>query len=250
MTFRVGIKLIITKGSNMSLIEREHSRKIVFSPNPNPYAVGSVISEFGNTKVHITATLEDRVPDWMKGRGVGWITGEYSMLPSSTHKRSRRERTKLSGRTQEIQRLIGRALRSVVNEEILGERTIVVDCDVLVADGGTRTASVSGGYVALALAVDKMIGDGIIDQSPITNQLAAISVGINSDGNILADLNYEEDVSCETDMNIVMTRSGHFVEVQGTAEGRPFSPEQFQAMLECASISMEDIFLEQDRVLS
>jgi ribonuclease PH len=177
----------------MSLIEREVPRKINFLPHINPYAAGSVIAEFGNTKVHITASVEEGVPPWMKGQGRGWVTAEYNMMPSSTHTRNRRERSKVGGRTQEIQRLIGRALRSVVDMEKLGERTVVVDCDVLVADGGTRTASVSGAYVAMSLAVQKLMAEKIISESPLTDGLAAISVGINTKGKIIADLNYEED---------------------------------------------------------
>lgn len=234
----------------MSLIKRAEPRKITITPNTNPYAAGSVIAEFGNTKVHITATVEESVPGWMKGKGSGWVTGEYSMLPSSTHTRSRRERSKVSGRTQEIQRLIGRSLRSVVNLEALGERSIVVDCDVLVADGGTRTTSISGAYVALALAVKKLMTEGQLEKTPITEQLAAISVGVDTEGKVIADLNYEEDSSCETDMNIVMTKSGKFIEIQGTAEEAPFSRDQLNALLEVAESSLKYVFNEQDRVLN
>jgi ribonuclease PH len=234
----------------MSLIEREVPRKINFLPHINPYAAGSVIAEFGNTKVHITASVEEGVPPWMKGQGRGWVTAEYNMLPSSTHTRNRRERSKVGGRTQEIQRLIGRALRSVVDMEKLGERTVVVDCDVLVADGGTRTASVSGAYVAMSLAVQKLMAEKIISESPLTDGLAAISVGINTKGKIIADLNYEEDSTCETDMNIVMTASGRFVEVQGTAEGEPFSREQFDALCDCAQVALEPVFAAQQLVLN
>jgi ribonuclease PH len=234
----------------MSLIEREVPRKINFLPHINPYAAGSVIAEFGNTKVHITASVEEGVPPWMKGQGRGWVTAEYNMLPSSTHTRNRRERSKVGGRTQEIQRLIGRALRSVVDMEKLGERTVVVDCDVLVADGGTRTASVSGAYVAMSLAVQKLMAEKIISGSPLTDGLAAISVGINTKGKIIADLNYEEDSTCETDMNIVMTASGRFVEVQGTAEGEPFSREQFDALCDCAQVALEPVFAAQQLVLN
>lgn len=234
----------------MSLIERERPRKINFIPHINPYAAGSVIAEFGNTKVHITASVEEGVPPWMKGLGRGWVTAEYSMLPSSTHTRNRRERSKVSGRTQEIQRLIGRALRSIVDMEKLGERTVVVDCDVLVADGGTRTTSVSGAYVALSLAVQKLLAEKQIAESPLKDGLAAISVGVNSQGKIIADLNYEEDSTCETDMNIVMTASGRFVEVQGTAEGEPFTREQFDALCDCAQVALEPVFSAQQQVLN
>ena len=210
----------------MSLIKRSTPRKVSFTPNINPYAAGSVIAEFGNTKVHITVTVEESVPPWMRGQNKGWVTGEYNMLPSATHSRNRRERSKVSGRTQEIQRLIGRSLRSIVDLEKLGERSIVVDCDVLVADGGTRTTSISGAYVALSLAIKKLMEEGKITETPIIEQLGAISVGVDTEGKVIADLNYEEDSSCETDMNIVMTREGRFIEIQGTAEGQPFSKEQ------------------------
>lgn len=234
----------------MSLIERQDPRKIKFTPHINPYAAGSVIAEFGNTKVHITASVEEGVPPWMKGQGRGWVTAEYNMLPSSTHTRCRRERSKVGGRTQEIQRLIGRSLRSVVDMQKLGERTVVVDCDVLVADGGTRTTSVSGAYVALSLAVQKLMGEKLLNESPLKDGLAAISVGIAANGKILADLNYEEDSTCETDMNIVMTASGRFVEVQGTAEGEPFSREQFEALCDCAQAALEPVFAAQQSVLN
>ncbi len=234
----------------MSLIKRDNPRTIKFTPGINPYALGSVIAEFGNTKVHITATVEESVPRWLKGEGKGWVTAEYNMLPSSTHQRIRRERSKVGGRTQEIQRLIGRSLRAVVDMEKLGERLITIDCDVLVADGGTRTTSVSGAYVALKLAVDKLMSEGLISENPLTDSLGAISVGIDEDGKIIADLNYEEDSSCETDMNIVMTGSGKFVEVQGTAEGSPFDINQLNALIECANKSLEHVFAEQKRVLN
>lgn len=234
----------------MSLIKRTTPRQIKFTKNINPYAAGSVIAEFGNTKVHITATIEDFVPPWMKGQGKGWVTAEYSMLPGATHTRSRREVGKLGGRTQEIQRLIGRSLRAVVDMEKLGERLITLDCDVLVADGGTRTTSISGAYVALSIAIKKLMDEGILKENPIKDQLAALSIGISKDGEVIADLNYEEDSSCETDMNIVMTGSGKFVEVQGTAEGEPFSLEHLQALIECAQTALKHVFAEQSKVLS
>lgn len=234
----------------MSIILREEPREIKFTKNINPYAAGSVIAEFGNTKVHITATVEESVPKWMKGSGKGWVTAEYNMLPSSTHTRSRRERSKVGGRTQEIQRLIGRSLRAVVDMEKLGERMVTLDCDVLVADGGTRTTSISGAYVAMKLAFDKLLSDGLLSESPLTDALAAVSIGINENGKVIADLNYEEDSTCETDMNIVMTRKGHFVEVQGTAEGAPFSREQLNAILDCAASTLNIVFEEQDKVIN
>lgn len=233
----------------MTLIKRDEPRNITFTLNPNPYAAGSVIAEFGNTKVHITATVEESTPPWMKGQGRGWVTAEYNMLPSSTHTRSRRERNSVGGRTQEIQRLIGRALRSVVDLEKLGERSIVVDCDVLVADGGTRTTSISGAYVALKLAITKLIQEGLLSESPIKEGLAALSVGIDKEGKIIADLNYEEDSSCEADVNIVMTDSGKFVEVQGTAEGDPFSHEQLMAIIDCSKTALQHVFKAQKGAL-
>lgn len=231
------------------IIERDAPRNIQYTVNPNPYAKGSVIVECGNTKVYITVTVDEGVPSFLKGKGEGWLTAEYSMLPSATHSRNRRERSGASGRTQEIQRLIGRALRSVVDMKKLGERTVQIDCDVIVADGGTRTTSISGAYVALSLAVKKLMGDGLLKESPIVEQLAAISVGINKNGKVIADLNYEEDSSCETDMNIVMTRSGKFVEIQGTAEKNPFSHDQMMALMECAKNSLDIVFAKQSEVL-
>jgi ribonuclease PH len=233
----------------MSLIERFEPREIKFTKNINPYAAGSVIAEFGNTKVHITATIEENLPRWLKGQGKGWVTAEYNMLPAATHSRNRRERSKVGGRTQEIQRLIGRSLRAVVDMEKLGERSIVIDCDVLVADGGTRTTSISGAYVALSMAIQKLIEAGELTESPINEPLAALSCGINADGKVIADLNYEEDSSCETDMNIVMTKAGRFIEIQGTAEGQPFSREQMDALMDCAEKALENVFTAQEEAL-
>jgi ribonuclease PH len=232
------------------IIERNEPRNIKYTVNPNPYAKGSVIVECGNTKVYVTVTVEEGVPSFLKGKGEGWLTAEYSMLPSATHSRNRRERNGASGRTQEIQRLIGRALRSIVDMKKLGERTVQIDCDVIVADGGTRTTSISGAYVALSLAVKKLMADGMLKESPIIEQLAAISVGINQNGKAIADLNYEEDSTCETDMNIVMTRSGKFVEIQGTAEKNPFSHDQMMALMECAKNSLDVVFAKQSEVLA
>jgi ribonuclease PH len=231
--------------STTNLIERTNPRTIKYTINPNPYAKGSVIVECGNTKVYIAVTVEEGVPSFLKGKGEGWLTAEYSMLPSATHSRNKRERNGASGRTQEIQRLIGRSLRSIIDFKKLGERTVQIDCDVMVADGGTRTTSISGAYVALSIAINKLINDGAIKENPILDQLAAISVGIRKDGKIIADLNYDEDSSCDTDMNIVMTKSGKFVEVQGTAEGKPFSHEELMGLLDCAKACMETVFLKQ-----
>lgn len=232
------------------IIERNEPRNIKYTVNPNPYAKGSVIVECGNTKVYVTVTVDEGVPPFLKGKGEGWLTAEYSMLPSATHSRNKRERNGASGRTQEIQRLIGRALRSIVDMKKLGERTVQIDCDVIVADGGTRTTSISGAYVALSLAVKKLMADGMLKESPIIEQLAAISVGINQNGKAIADLNYEEDSTCETDMNIVMTRSGKFVEIQGTAEKNPFSHDQMMALMECAKNSLDVVFAKQSEVLA
>jgi len=199
------------------------------------HAEGSVLIEFGATKVLCTASVEEKVPPHKRGSGEGWVTAEYGMLPRSTHTRSDREaaRGKQSGRTQEIQRLIGRSMRAVFDLAKLGERTIQLDCDVLQADGGTRTASITGAYVAAHDAVTRLIANGKLAQSPITAQVAAVSVGM-SRGVALLDLDYDEDSSCDTDMNVVMTGAGLFVEVQGTAEGAAFSRVEMNAMLALA----------------
>ncbi len=233
----------------MSLIERFSPRNIKYTINTNPYAKGSVIVECGNTKVYVTVTVDDGVPPFLKGKGEGWLTAEYSMLPSATHSRNKRERNGASGRTQEIQRLIGRSLRSIIDLKKIGERTVQIDCDVMVADGGTRTTSISGAYVALEIAMRKLIAEGAIKENPLSEQLAAISVGVTKTGKIIADLNYEEDSSCETDMNVVMTKSGKFVEVQGTAEGHPFSHEQLMALLDCAKTCLDTVFAKQTEAL-
>lgn len=226
----------------MSKIKRATPRPIKLTTKINPYAQGSVIAEFGQTKVHITAMIEEGVPPWLKGQGKGWLTAEYAMLPGSTHTRAGRERSKVSGRTQEIQRLIGRSLRAIVDLEKLGERTLMIDCDVLVADGGTRTTSISGAYVATALALESLKLAGKIGEVPLIAQMGAVSVGINEQGEILSDLNYEEDSSCSTDMNVVMTSDGRFIEVQGTAEKTPYTREELDALLDCAKQSLDIIF--------
>lgn len=233
----------------MSLIKRDTPREIRFTKNDNPYAEGSIIASFGNTKVHITATVEENVPGWMKGTNKGWVTAEYNMLPRATHDRVRRERNSVGGRTMEIQRLIARSLRAVVDLEALGERQVIIDCDVLVADGGTRTTSISGAYIALEIAIQKLLKEGKISKNPLKEKLGALSCGIDREGKIIADLNYEEDSSCEADVNIVMTESGKFVEIQGTAEGDPFSREQLNALLECAEKAMKVVFSEQAKAL-
>ena len=206
------------------------------------YAEGSVLIAFGDTKVLCTASILERVPPHKKGSGEGWVTAEYGMLPRSTHTRSDREaaRGKQSGRTQEIQRLIGRAMRSVFNLEILGERTIHLDCDVLQADGGTRTASITGAYVAARDAVNQFLKSGALKQDPIVDSVAAISVGIYQ-GTPVLDLDYPEDSSCDTDMNVVMTGKGGMIEVQGTAEGATFSRAELSALLDLAEQGIQEL---------
>ena len=206
------------------------------------HAEGSVLVSFGDTKVLCTASVEERVPGFLKGQGSGWVTAEYGMLPRSTHTRSDREaaKGKQSGRTQEIQRLIGRSLRAVTDLKMLGERTITIDCDVIQADGGTRTASITGACVALADALHGLARDGLIHQSPLRESVAAISVGIWK-GLPVLDLDYEEDSSCDTDMNVVMTGQGGFVEIQGTAEGQAFNKGELEAMLELAAYGIKTL---------
>jgi len=208
-------------------------RTLQFEAHFTRYAEGSVLVSTGNTRVLCTASIEEKVPEWMQGKGKGWITAEYSMLPRATHTRSRREREKVSGRTHEIQRLIGRALRAMIDPALLGERQILVDCDVIQADGGTRTASITGACVAVAIAVQKLMRSGKIDKNPIMDTVAALSVGIKG-GQVLVDLDYEEDSQCEVDMNFVMTGKGQFVEIQGTAERASFTRDQMNAMTDRA----------------
>ncbi len=210
-------------------------RPISFQRQFTRYAEGSVLVCCGETKVLCNASVEERVPSFMRGEGRGWVTAEYSMLPRSTHTRSPREaaRGKVSGRTQEIQRLIGRSLRAVTDLEAMGEITVQIDCDVLQADGGTRTASITGAYVALCDAFSGLIEKGVLSKLPLKDSVAAISVGV-VDGVPLLDLNYEEDFAAEVDMNFVITGSGKFVEVQGTAEEEPFSSEELDALRDLA----------------
>jgi ribonuclease PH len=200
------------------------------------HAEGSVLVEFGDTRVLCTASVEDKVPPFLRGKGQGWLTAEYGMLPRATHTRSDREaaRGKQSGRTQEIQRLIGRSLRAVVDLGRLGERTIQIDCDVLQADGGTRTAAITGAWVAVHDAIEWLRGRGVLTDTPLLDSVAAVSVGLWK-GQAVLDLDYAEDSSCDTDMNVVITGSGGIVEVQGTAEGRPFSRAQVDALLDLAA---------------
>ncbi|KWE59635.1 ribonuclease PH [Burkholderia ubonensis] len=217
-------------------------RKVTLTRHYTKYAEGSVLVEFGDTKVICTASVAERVPEFLRDRGQGWLTAEYGMLPRATHTRSDREaaRGKQTGRTQEIQRLIGRALRAVFDLEALGPRTIHIDCDVIQADGGTRTASITGAFVAAHDAVSKLIAAGKLARSPITDHVAAISVGV-FDGTPVLDLDYPEDSRCDTDMNVVMTGAGGFVEVQGTAEGVPFSRDEMNALLDLAQSGIGEL---------
>jgi len=215
------------------------------------HAEGSVLIEFGNTRVLCTASVEEKVPGHKKGSGEGWVTAEYGMLPRATHTRGDREaaRGKQSGRTQEIQRLIGRSLRAVFDLSRLGERTIHLDCDVLQADGGTRTASITGAFVAAQDAVNWLIAQGKLQSSPIVDHVAAISVGLK-DGTALLDLDYPEDSACDTDMNVVMTGAGHYVEVQGTAEGVAFSRREMDGMLQLAEQGIAQLVALQKQALA
>ena len=208
-------------------------RPVTFERDYTEMADGSVLISFGRTKVLCTASIDDDVPRWMRGSGKGWVTAEYSMLPGSSPERIRRETARPKGRTQEIQRLIGRSLRAVCDMELLGERQVTVDCDVLQADGGTRTASICGGYVALHDALSRLVASGELGKHPLVEPCAAISVGI-VDGRAVLDLPYVEDVAAEVDMNVVMTGSGKFIEVQGTAEGEAFGRDDLDAMLALA----------------
>ncbi len=225
-------------------------RAVTLTPDFTCHAEGSVLIEFGNTKVICNASLDTGVPQFLKGSGQGWITAEYGMLPRSTNKRMRREATqnKQGGRTVEIQRLIGRSLRAAVDLKQLGEVTIVIDCDVIQADGGTRTASISGGYVALVQAVNKARERGIVKSDPLNAAIASISVGI-CNGEAVLDLDYVEDSKAETDMNVIMNDAGHFIEIQGTAEGHPFSDNELARMLELARHGIGELFMKQRATL-
>ncbi len=215
------------------------------------HAEGSVLVEFGDTQVICTASVEERVPRWLKGKGQGWVTAEYGMLPRSTGSRMRREATASGqgGRTMEIQRLIARSLRAVVNLEALGERIVTIDCDVIQADGGTRTAAITGGYVALADACRHLLEKGDIKKSPLHGQVASVSVGI-FDGTPVLDLDYAEDSNAETDMNVVMNDAGAFIEVQGTAEGHAFRMDELQSMLALAQKGIGELIEKQSEALS
>ena len=226
-------------------------RPVRITPGYLPYAEGSALIEMGETRVICTASIEERVPPFLRNRGQGWVTAEYAMLPRSTMQRTNREtgRGGPSGRTHEIQRLIGRSLRAVVNTALLGERTITLDCDVLQADGGTRTASITGAYVAFALACRRLQSMGKIGRNPLTGDVAAVSVGIVK-GEPLLDLKYDEDSRAEVDMNVVCTGDGRFIEVQGTAEGAPFDRQRMNRLLDLAQIGTRQLFAKQREALA
>ncbi len=231
--------------------EPDEIRPVVFTPDFTKHAEGSVLAEFGDTRVLCTASVEGRVPAWMRGAGRGWVTGEYGMLPRSTHSRSAREaaRGKQGGRTLEIQRLIGRSLRAATDLQALGERTVTLDCDVLQADGGTRTAAISGAYVALLIAMQRLCKDRKLKTNPVHGQIAAVSVGIHN-GVAVLDLDYAEDSQAETDMNVVMNEAGRFIEVQGTAEGHAFTREEFDALLELANVGIGAVIEAQNAAIA
>ena len=225
-------------------------REIKITKDFNLYAEGSVLIEFGNTKVICTASVSDKVPPLMRGQGKGWLTAEYSMIPRATGERNQREsaKGKLSGRTMEIQRLIGRALRTAVDLDKLGERTITIDCDVIQADGGTRTTSISGGFIALSLAVKKLMKDRVLSVNPIVSNVAAISVGIVR-GTPMLDLMYTEDSAAEVDMNVVMNGKGEFVEVQGTGEEATYTRKELNELIDLAEVGIKEIIRLQNEII-
>lgn len=228
----------------------DEMRHIRITRNYTMHAEGSVLVEFGNTRVLCNATIEERVPGFLRGKGQGWVTAEYGMLPRSTNSRMDREATrgKQGGRTMEIQRLIGRSLRAVVDLQALGERSVTIDCDVIQADGGTRTASITGGFVALADAVQTLLDSKAINKNPLTGQVASVSVGIYK-GTPVLDLDYPEDCNAETDMNVVMSDAGDFIEVQGTAEGHPFNQDELNSMLALARKGISELITSQQDAL-
>jgi len=231
--------------------EVDNTRKVNVIRNYTIHAEGSVLISFGNTKVICTASISDRVPPFLRNQGKGWITAEYSMLPRATGERNNREsaRGKLTGRTMEIQRLIGRSLRACIDLDKIGERTITIDCDVIQADGGTRTASITGGYIALAMGIERMMKLGKIKVNPLKSQVAAISVGIVS-GIPMLDLKYTEDSSAEVDMNVVMNDKGEFIEVQGTGEEATYSRKELNELLDLAEIGLKELFEIQTQTLN
>ncbi|MBU6467699.1 MAG: ribonuclease PH [Betaproteobacteria bacterium] len=230
--------------------QAQQLRDIKFTRQATRYAEGAVMVEFGFTQVLCTVSIEDKIPSFLKGKNQGWLTAEYGMLPRSTHTRMQRESVsgKQSGRTQEIQRLIGRSLRAVLDLNLLGERTIHIDCDVIQADGGTRTASITGAFVALRDAVDKLLKQGILSKSPIYQHVAAVSVGVYQ-GQPVLDLDYDEDSGCDTDMNVVMTEDGRFIELQGTAEGEPFTRNHLDSLLQLAETGCHQLIELQKKAL-
>lgn len=223
-------------------------RKVVITPEVSRHAEGSVTIEMGHTRVLCTASVDTMVPKWLQGTGQGWVSAEYGMLPRSTHTRISRDKAANSGRTQEISRLIGRSLRAAVDLKALGERQIQIDCDVLQADGGTRTAAITGGFVALAMALNFLKNQGAFPALPLKNYVAAVSVGLLNDS-LLLDLNYEEDSACGTDMNFVLTSKEEFVEVQGTAEGQTFTKKQMDQMTEAAMHGCRQLFAKQAEII-
>ncbi len=227
-------------------------RNIKITPHVLDYAEGSVMVEFGNTRVLCSASYESKAPSWLQGSGGGWVTAEYGMLPRSTHTRMKREKSQTGGRTQEISRLVGRSLRSCVDLKGLGEKQITIDCDVINADGGTRTAAVTGGFVALAFALKKLKDLSEIKTFPLKHYVSAISVGLHEQNNVVTpilDLNYEEDSEIGTDMNFVMTDKNDFIEIQGTAEEGTFTKQQLLEMMSLAEIGCQNLFLEQEKII-
>ncbi len=224
-------------------------RPVTITPDYVQYPEGSVLIELGATRVVCNVTVEERVPAWLMGQDQGWVTAEYALLPRSTHVRTPRETMGLRGRTQEIRRFIGRSLRAAVNLEKLGQRTLIVDCDVIQADGGTRTASVTGGYVALAIALNKLIRGGLLPPDVLKTPVAAVSVGVVN-GQPVLDLCYDEDSIAEVDFNVVMTARGEYVEVQGTAEGQPFTRQVIHQLLDLAEKGIQQLFAVQKQALS
>lgn len=228
--------------------KNDELRPVSLSPEIIRYAEGSVEINMGHTRVICTASVDTSIPKWLSGSGEGWVTAEYGMLPRSTHTRMNREKAASSGRTQEISRLIGRSLRAAVDLKALGERQINIDCDVIQADGGTRTAAITGGFVALALALKFLKDQGQIPTLPLKHYVAAVSAGIFNDESLL-DLNYEEDSACGTDMNFVITGAGHFIEIQGTAEGQAFSKEEMDKLTTLAQKGCRELFAHQAKII-
>ncbi|WP_300327794.1 ribonuclease PH [Fusobacterium sp.] len=228
----------------------DNIRKVEVVRNYTMHAEGSVLIAFGNTKVICTASVSDKVPPFLRNTGKGWITAEYSMLPRATEERNQREsaKGKLTGRTMEIQRLIGRALRACIDLDKIGERTITIDCDVIQADGGTRTASITGGYIALHMAIERMVREGVLTENPLKSKIAAISVGIVA-GTPMLDLKYSEDSAAEVDMNVIMTDKGEYVEVQGTGEEATYSRAQLNILLDLAEKGINELFEIQEKTL-